>query len=123
MLSKEDALLNSIFVVSVTRQTMPNTLEVLCECNEEVLKDFQMQYKLDWIWDNKDNSDEYSQEYAIENYYENADLEDGVEITFEDIFNLANEKRDLTALAAVLNGDVNQLNEYSVTTMLNIVIG
>lgn len=123
MLSREDEQLNTIYIVSVTRQTMPNTPEPLFNCDEVILLARHLQYKLDWIWDNQDDLSEYSKQDAIDSYVENFDGDEEPEIDFEELFNLANDKKDLAAITALFNGDVNQLNTYSVTTVLNFILG
>ena len=117
-----DEKLNTIYVVSVTFQTMPGAPEPLCECNDEILLHHQMISKLDWISENRDDESCYNQNDALE-HYEDSVLEDEENynaIDFDALIQSA-YNGDLKAISAVLNGDANKLGDYRVTTLLNIL--
>lgn len=115
--------LKDIYIISITRQTLPGCPESIFDCDEEVLTGAKLRERIQWLKDGIGDSSIFNEAEVMEHYEdlmmdEHFDEDDYeyVQPTLEELLNLV-DKGDMNAIESFINGDVNRIAEYSICSI------
>ena len=120
-----EELLKTTYIITITRQSLPGSIDPLFNCDEEIIKKDNLMKRIDWLKDNMSDGSIFSEEEVFDHHedlmmdenYDNVDYE-YVRPTMEEILNLI-DKGDIFAIESFINGDVNRIADYTVCSLFD----